>query len=238
MNYVYIANWKMNLSFQQSINFCTVNSDALQQLATTADIILCPSFDALAPVTQILKHTDIAIGAQNCSEHKSGAYTGEVSAQSLAEIGAKYCIVGHSEQRMYHHETTENIIKKIELLCINNITPIICIGETQQEFETNQTFTVLTEQLKPILNVTCPPKLVIAYEPIWSIGTGIIPEQKQLIAVFEWLAQQVHTSTQLLYGGSVNQDNIAELKKLPPINGFLIGGASADFEQLKKIISL
>ena len=154
MKYLYVANWKMNLSFQQSINFCTNNSDALKQLSSAADIVLCPSFDALAPITQIFKNTNIAIGAQNCSEHKSGAYTGEVSALSLTELGVKYCIIGHSERRMYHHETTENIIKKIELLYANNITPIICIGETQQEFENNQTLMVLTEQLKPILNVS------------------------------------------------------------------------------------
>src|SRR6266404_3252729 len=167
MKYLYVANWKMNLSFQQSINFCTHNSDALQKLATTADIVLCPSFDALAPITQYFKNSSIAIGAQNCSEHKSGAYTGEVSAQSLAEIGIKYCIVGHSEQRIYHHETTESITKKIELLYANNITPIICIGETQQEFENNQTLMVLTEQLKPIfLGTNVPSNVIIAYEPV------------------------------------------------------------------------
>ncbi len=249
MPYLYVANWKMNLSFTQSINFCKNNLDALQQLSSdTTDIVLCPSFIALAPIAEIFKNHSIAIGAQDCSEHESGAYTGEVSAVSLAEIGIKYCIVGHSERRMYHHETTEKIVKKIKLLYADTIIPIICIGEAQEYFEYKKTYTILTEQLEPILTTIAQQQehskhLIIAYEPIWSIGTGIIPTPQQLTAVCAWITEHIklhlpdHTM-QLLYGGSVNQNNIATLKKIPPINGFLIGGASTDFEQFKKIITL
>lgn len=246
--YLYVANWKMNLSFNQSITFCTHNNKALQQLATTAEIVLSPSFDVIAPVSNILKNTNVIIGAQNCSEHITGAYTGEVSAISLAEIGVKYCIVGHSERRIYYNETTEKIIKKIYLLYATNIVPIICIGETQNDYLNNKTYVILTEQLHPIVDAIGQQeekykKIIIAYEPIWSIGTGIVPDQQQLDSVFAWLSNFIHTQLpdydlQLLYGGSVNQHNITTLKKTPHINGFLIGGASSDFEQFKNIITL
>src|SRR5438445_1360199 len=115
MRYLYIANWKMNMSVSKSTAFCSQNYNKLQQLSANADIVLCPSFVALVPVIEIVKNSAIAIGAQNCSEHSLGAYTGEVSALSLTEIGVTYCIVGHSERRLYHNETTEAIIKKIYL---------------------------------------------------------------------------------------------------------------------------
>ena len=249
MNYLYIANWKMNMTFNQSINFCKNSGDALQQLASSAaDIVICPSFVAIAPIVTIFKNSAIAIGAQQCSEHALGAYTGEVSALALAEVGVTYCIVGHSERRLYYGETTESIIKKIYLLYASNIVPIICIGESHKHFINKKTFEILTEQLNPILAAIAQQKqkqnrIIIAYEPIFSIGTGIIPEQEQLTTVFTWLAELVHLqlpdhTIQLLYGGSVNQSNSTELKTIPPINGFLIGGASTDFEQLKNIITL
>jgi triosephosphate isomerase len=237
----------MNLSFNQSITFCTQNKDALQQLTSTADIILCPAFDAIAPISNTFKNTNINIGAQNCSEHATGSYTGEVSAISLAEIGVTYCIVGHNERRMHYHETTEGIIKKIYLLYATNIIPIVCIGETHHDFANNTTFDVLTEQLQPIIDAIREQKekikkIIIAYEPVWAIGTSVIPEQQQLNSVFSWLSDFTHTQLpdydiQLLYGGSVNQNNVATLKKTPHINGFLIGGASTDFEQFKNIVT-
>ncbi|HLW72997.1 MAG TPA: triose-phosphate isomerase [Candidatus Babeliales bacterium] len=247
MKYIYVANWKMNLSFNQSISFCTNNINALQQLSNnTAHIVICPSFDAIASITDIFKQSSIAIGAQNCSEHSSGAYTGEVSVQSLADIGITYCLVGHSERRMYYGDTTEKIMKKIDLLLRNNIVPIICIGETQEDFLNKKTFTTLTQQLEPIiqsLSTSNYQQVIIAYEPIWSIGTGIIPTIEQLTATFLWLAERIQLSLpnqniQLLYGGSVSKNNSAALKKIPHITGFLIGGASTDFEQLKNIIIL
>jgi triosephosphate isomerase (TIM) len=249
MKYLYVANWKMNLSFDQSISFCKNNHDALQQIPNNvAEIVICPSFVAIAPIAEIFKNSPIAIGAQDCSEHSLGAYTGETSALSLAEVGVTYCIVGHSERRMYYGETTETIIKKIYLLYATNIMPIICIGETHEDFANKKTFNVLTEQLSPILAAIAQQQekrkeIIIAYEPVWAIGTGIVPTLEQLTTVFEWITKQIALqlsgyTIHLLYGGSVNQSNIAELKKTPPINGFLIGGASTDFEQFKKIITL
>ena len=244
----------MNLSFDESIDYCNSYGNALQKLSdSAAKIIICPSFVALAPMATLLKNSTITLGAQNCSEHEFGAYTGEVSALSIAQTGATYCIVGHSEQRIYHNETTEKIINKIKLLHRHNITPIICIGETEKDFLSNQTLTALAQQLEPILitfdnrpyyakatkglSEDGQKSIIIAYEPVWSIGTNTIPTPEQLTKVFTWLQLQLHGHTiQLLYGGSVNPNNIVELKKIPLINGFLIGGASTDFEELKKII--
>jgi triosephosphate isomerase (TIM) len=244
MKHLYVANWKMNMTYRKSIDFCIQNSEQLKILASNATIVLCPSFIALAPIVEIFKNTAIAIGAQNCSEYATGSHTGEVSAQSLAEVGVTYCFVGHQERRKYFGETTEIIIKKIDLLLTHNITPIICIGETQEHFDNKATFTVLTEQLKPIienLNQSHKP-IIIAYDPVWSIGTGIIPENSYLEEVFTWIIKllqthALHSSVQLFYGGSVNEQTIIQLKKVPHINGFLIGGASIDFARFKKIIT-
>lgn len=243
MKYTYIANWKMNLSYHESINYCIQNRNQLQALSEFAHIILCPSFVGLAPIIEVFKNTPISIGAQNCSEFASGSYTGEISAQSLAEIGATQCFVGHSERRMYFGETTDIIIKKINLLLDNNIQPIICVGETQEQYEAKATLTVLAEQLKPIMeNIKkTPTPLIIAYEPMWSIGTGIAPENSYLEEVFAWMRKIIemysreHTA-QLFYGGSVTEKNIAQLKTISTIDGFLVGKASTDFKQFSDII--
>lgn len=246
MNYLYVANWKMNMSVSKSIDFCSQNYDALEQLSRNADIVICPSLIALVPVINALNGCNIAVGAQNCSDQSTGAYTGEVSVQSLAEIGVTYCIVGHSEQRINYGETTEKIIKKTYLLYAANILPIICIGETHEDFLNKKTFNVLTEQLNPILTAIAQQQghskhLIIAYEPVWAIGTNIIPTPEQLAAIFTWITEQIklhlpeHT-IQLLYGGGVSSANINQLKTIPHINGFLIGSASTNFEQFSKII--
>lgn len=233
----------MNLSYHESLQFCDSNKQELAQLASTHNIVLCPSFVALAPMVDILKNAPVAIGAQNCSEYQSGPHTGEVSAQSLAEAGATYCFVGHSERRRYFGETTDIIIKKIDMLHVNNIMPIICIGESQKHFENQATFTVLSEQIKPIIESAQYKNkpFLIAYEPVWSIGSGVIPENSYLEEVFAWLTKLIQShapqcKTQLFYGGSVTAKNIHQLKKIKNVDGFLIGGASTDFQELKRII--
>lgn len=243
MKYTYIANWKMNLSYAESIDYSIHNQHQLKALSQDGNIILCPSFVALAPIIEIFKNSTVSIGAQTCSEYQSGSYTGEVSAQSLAEMGVTHCFVGHSERRIYFRETTDKIIKKTNLLLENNIQPIICIGETQEQFEQNATLTILTEQLRPIIESiqhTDKP-FMIAYEPIWSIGTGVVPESSYLEEVFEWLrkltrSHRSHYSIQLLYGGSVTEKNISLLKKISHIDGFLIGNASTRIDEFARII--
>jgi triosephosphate isomerase (TIM) len=247
MNYIYIANWKMNLSFNQSISFCTQHSTALQQLAhNNATIIICPSFVALASVAELFKKSSIAVGAQNCSHYEQGAYTGEVSAQSLAQAGATYCIIGHSERRTYFNETNTIIAQKTTLLMAHAIQPIICIGETKTDFESKKVHAILTQQLEPLFTaiqrsvITIP--LIIAYEPVWSIGTGIIPEYSYLKNIFGWLKETIthnlpNHKVHLIYGGSVNPTNSIELKKIPFIEGFLIGSASTNFNEFADIIT-
>lgn len=233
----------MNMPYGKSLDFCHRYKNQLITLAQSADIVLCPQFLVLASMSEIFRNTSIAIGAQNCSEYETGSYTGEISSQSLAEIGIRYCIVGHSERRMLFGETNPTIAKKIVLLLQHNITPILCIGETKEQFENKGTCTVLNEQLKPILQSLTPniQSIIIAYEPVWSIGTGIVPEITYLEEVFSWITKIAHhyaphCTIQLLYGGSITEKNSAQLKKIPHINGFLIGGASIDFEQFSLII--
>ena len=243
--YTYIANWKMNFSFDESINFCKTYKNDLEQLASqNISFILCPTFVALAPITEIFKNTAIKIGAQDCSKYKSGSFTGETSVQSLAEIGITHCFLGHSERRIYFGENIQDILKKMILLFSYNIQPIICIGETKEHFENAATFTVLAEQLRLIIEYAqkAQKNIIIAYEPVWSIGNNIVPENSYLEEVFAWIIKFINSHTPqldalLLYGGSVNEHNIEQLKQIPHINGFLIGGASTQFEKLRKIIS-
>jgi triosephosphate isomerase (TIM) len=240
MKYLYVANWKMNLSYRKSLDFCTQNLAHLNLLSKSAKIIICPSLVALAPIIEIFKNSAIKIGAQNCSAYKAGSYTGEVSAQDLKEAGASYCIIGHSERRIYFGETTQDILTKIELLYTNNIMPIICIGETQEDFLHKKTIAALQQQLEPILTKIIQQKyehVIIAYEPFWAIGTGIIPEDTYLEEIFRWLKNHVSNhKAHLLYGGSINTTNINQLKTIEHIDGFLIGGASTDFGEFKNLI--
>jgi triosephosphate isomerase len=231
------------MSFNNSINFCTKNFNALKQLSQNADIVLCPSYVALTSVINLIKGSTVSVGAQNCCEYESGAYTGEISVSSLKEINITYCIIGHSERRIYHNETTETIIKKMELLFTHNIQPIICIGETKQDFICKKTYAILVKQIEPLISIIQQynKDVIITYEPVWSIGTGIIPEPTILQENFAWLRQLLssklpNNTIKLLYGGSVNSNNISQLKNIKYIDGFLIGGASTQYEEFEKII--
>lgn len=249
--FLYIANWKMNSSFEQSLTFCTHNQPALLQLSAYPDttLVIAPSFPALHAIAQLFANSALHVSAQNCSEYMHGAYTGQVDAPSLAQVGCTYCIIGHSEARAYYGETNEQIGKKVNCLLEQNITPIICIGETKTEYEQNNTYALLEQQLLPIRKMLTSEALtahthnacIIAYEPIWAIGTGITPPTDYLTAVFAWLRDYCvrhlpNTQITFLYGGSVDENNAAQLKAVAGINGFLIGSASLDFQKLQKII--
>lgn len=242
-SFLYVANWKMNSSFEQSLAFCTSNKDALAQLSAhpNVQLVLCPSFPVLYPIAQLFTNSSLAIGAQNCSEHAHGAYTGQVDALSLAQVGCTYCIVGHSEVRALG-ETNEQIGNKITRLREQNMVPIVCIGETKTDYEQGKTYALLEEQLMSVCKTMHANDMcVIAYEPVWAIGANITPSPEHLTKVFSWLrnycANHLPDMTiQLLYGGSVNENDAAELKKIPHIDGFLIGGASFDFQKLQKIV--
>ena len=208
--------------------------EELKTVETTETIILCPTFLNISMVS----NSNIKLGSQNVSASDNGAYTGEISASQLKSYQVEYAIVGHSERREYQRETNEEINKKIKQLYKNDITPILCIGETLEERKQNKVNEVLEEELTIAtrdLTEEEKKRLIIAYEPIWSIGTGVIPTNEQIEEVFQEIKRLVPASY-ILYGGSANEENIDQLKQIPSINGYLLGGLSLKVDKLKVFI--
>lgn len=230
----FVANLKMQLPFHSAIDFVKTNITALDTLShlPEKEIILCPSFTELYPITLLTSDTRIQIGAQNVSAFAQGAYTGQISAISLAEIGCTYCIIGHSEARTYLHETNEDIAQKAAQLFAQGITPIICVDETIFESQCIELFELLIQ--------TDPEQeYIIAYEPINAIGTGNVPSIEHLSKVFAKLNTLCKTHSnpfRLLYGGSVHPENAAQLLTIEHIDGLLIGGASLKIESFEAIV--
>lgn len=247
-HYSIVANWKMYFSFQQAIGWLQQHKIKLEDIIIEKEHtgIICPSFEVLSNAYSILKDTSIALGAQDCSSCSLGAHTGQVAAQSLAQLGCGYCIIGHSEQRANACQTNNNIAQKLEKLLENSIKPIICIGETAKEYQNKKSLSIVSEQLRFIRELLenknfTNQKILIAYEPIWSIGTGNLPSSEHLIlmltAIKEHLSEVLSPeSIVLLYGGSVSGAVMDMLKTIDLIDGFLIGKASTDFQELKKIV--
>jgi triosephosphate isomerase len=232
-----VGNWKMNGSH-------AANAELLAGLKAAgpwvADVAVCAPFPYLAEVALTLQGGPIAWGAQDCSAHESGAYTGEVSAPMLAELGCRYVIVGHSERRANHAESDQLVADKAKAALAHRLTPIVCVGETLAEREAGQTNEVVKRQMSAAIHTIghCVPQLVIAYEPVWAIGTGRTATPAQAQEVHALLRAQLQAATphagdmRILYGGSVKADNAAALFDQPDIDGGLIGGASlkaADF---------
>lgn len=255
--FLFVANWKMNMPLKAARAFVVDNCAQLHKIAqadASKTIVLCPSFVSLGVVYATISSTAIKMGAQDCSPHESGAYTGEVDALSLRQAGCSYAIVGHSERRAYFGETDEVVAKKVEQLLDCSIEPIVCIGETQHEYENKQTFELLARQLRPVLHVwvskmssgeAIPDYMTIAYEPVWSIGTGLVPDAHYLTQVFDWIVNECERSApelskhvRLLYGGSVSEHNASEILRIPFVGGLLIGGASLDFQKFQNIVLL
>lgn len=239
---LFIANWKMYKTYDEAISFAKDHHEELVSLSKNGNqIIISPSFLCLDQFCKIFKGSSVSICAQNCSTKQSGPYTGEVDAPSLAQIGCQYTIVGHSERRHLFYETSYDIAAKIELLFQNKIVPIICIGETIATYLKGDTVNVLREQLESILFITKQYSLAycIAYEPVWAIGTGKTPNSQELTDIFQWLSETVNDpKCTFLYGGSADEKNSAFLLQIPHVGGLLIGGASCNFQTLKKIVSL
>jgi len=241
----------MQFSFDETLQFCEANIDDLIALDASSahQFVLCPSFVSLYPVYKFLQGTSIGVGAQSCSSYQKGAYTGEVSAESLAQLGCSYCIIGHSERRSHLHETNEDIAAKAVQLVAFGLKPIICIGENREQYDRKKTISVIKEQLKPVVSQLnslerVPSSLFIAYEPVWSIGTGEVPPIGHLEETFRALVEQCSldlpdtVTCTFLYGGSVNETTIQSIATVDWINGFLIGGASLDFPKFKNMIQL
>ncbi len=215
------------------------NQPLLQQLVAGAghqtlksDVVVCVPHPYLSQVQQALQVSGITWGAQNMSAFSHGAYTGEVSADMLLDFGCQWVLLGHSERRTLFSESDVDVLAKTKAALAAGITPVICIGETEQEYSDGQTEAVVSRQLQPILKLAPEllKKVVIAYEPVWAIGTGksATPEQAQKVHAYirGLLAQHQAEAVRVLYGGSVNADNVQALFSMPDIDGALVGGAS------------
>jgi len=226
-----VGNWKMHGSR-------AANGQLLAGLKEAgpwnADVAVCVPFPYIAETALALTGSAIAYGAQDCSAHEQGAYTGEVSSAMLSDIGCRYVIVGHSERRAYHAESDQLVADKAKAALAHGVTPIVCVGETRAEREAEQTEAVVKRQLAAVIHTLghCCGEMVVAYEPVWAIGTGLTATPAQAQAVHAVLRAQLHAATdrsgvmRILYGGSVKADNAAELFAQADIDGGLIGGAS------------
>jgi triosephosphate isomerase len=204
--------------------------------AAAAEVVLCPPYPYLEQVGRRLAGTALALGAQNTSEHAQGAFTGEVSAAMLKDAGCRYVIVGHSERRQVYQETDAQVAAKFAAAQAAGLTPILCVGETLEEREAGRTEEVVARQLAAVLNEADFGNAVLAYEPVWAIGTGrnATPEQAQ--AVHAFLRRKLSAETRILYGGSVKAANAAALFAMPDVDGGLIGGASLAANEFIEIV--
>ena len=221
---IIVANWKMNGSEKLLKEFSSLSQKKPN------DIIICPPFTLLASAKALLPYY-IKIGAQNCSEEDNGAFTGEISASMLRESHVSYVIIGHSERRALYRETDEVILKKVESVIKNELTPIVCIGETLSEKKANKTLEVLEKQIDAsITRVNTHTRLIVAYEPIWAIGTGLTPNEDEIWEthhhIKEKLSQYFNTEIPVLYGGSANAENCSKIISIENVDGLLVGGAS------------
>ena len=237
--------WKMNKNLQEGVALATELKEIVSN--PNCEVIIGTPFIHLATVSELLKDSVIKVSAENCADKASGAYTGEVSAEMVKSTGAEYCILGHSERRAYYGETYEILKEKVQLALANDLKPIFCIGEVKEEREAGKQNEVVKAQLEgSVFNLSAEDfgKIVLAYEPVWAIGTGLTatPEQAQEIHAYirglvaEKYGNEVADNCTILYGGSCNAKNAAGLFANPDIDGGLIGGASLKAEDFKAII--
>jgi triosephosphate isomerase (TIM) len=240
------GNWKMFKTVQEAVVFVK-ECRTLVKDATGVEIVLAPPFTALHAVAEAARNTNIGVAAQNLHWEREGAFTGEVSAGMVKEAGAEYAIIGHSERRRLFGDTDETVNRKTLAAIGVGLTPIVCIGETLQERETNDTFTVIERQLKGGLESLSAPQiadLVLAYEPVWAIGTGRTATAAQAQEVHEhvrnrlrqWFGAEAADRCHVLYGGSVKPSNIRELLDQPDVDGALIGGASLEVDGFAQMV--
>lgn len=240
------GNWKLNKTIKEAIELVTLLKRKLGDIQLV-DVVVCPVYTALSEVADALDGSGIGLGAQDLYWEEKGAFTGEVSASLIKDAGANFVVIGHSERRQFFHETDETVNRKTRAAMKAGLTPIVCVGETLKEREANRTIQVLGTQFKgSFLNFTAEEmgKLVIAYEPVWAIGTGKVatPQQaeeahaflrKEIVRAF---GEEVAKDLRILYGGSVKPDNIATLMSEPDIDGALVGGASLEADSFADIV--
>jgi triosephosphate isomerase len=244
--YLIAGNWKMNKTTGESIELAQKLVESLKDV-NDRDILICPPFTALYSVYQVIKGTNIKLGAQDVFYENSGAFTGEISPIMLKDVGCEYVIIGHSERRHIIGETDELINKKIKAAINNGLKTILCVGELLEEREAGKTLEVVKTQLEKGLNGVSKEEMkniVIAYEPVWAIGTGKTakPEDAQEVHAYirellsKLYSKEIADETIIQYGGSVKASNIDSLMAMPDIDGALVGGASLVAEEFTRIV--
>ncbi len=240
----YIANWKMNKNVSEGLDFIE-NFLSEYKKSYDTDIVICPSIITLSKLDSINKVQNfeaISFGAQNVNDHEEGAFTGEVCANMLKDLICSYCIVGHSERRSNYKETNANINNKIKLLIKSNIIPILCVGESWDQKESKTSNEAISNQLKHCLEDVPVSDIIIAYEPIWAIGSGQSANVQDISDMNNVIKKQMNKlgymddQFYILYGGSVDINNVKVLRTADYINGFLIGGASLELDNFLELI--
>jgi len=240
------GNWKMNKTLQEGIALAKEVNEVLANDKPNCDVIICTPFIHLASVVPVVDAAKIGVGAENCADKESGAYTGEVSASMVASTGAKYVILGHSERRAYYGETVETLKPKVQLALANGLTPIFCVGEVLEEREANKQEEIVAAQLESVFELSAEDfsKVIVAYEPVWAIGTGKTASTDQAEEIHKFIRsviakkynEAVAENTSILYGGSCKPSNAKELFAQPDVDGGLIGGAALKADDFKGII--
>ena len=240
------GNWKMFKTVREAVRFVTDLKARVSEV-TGVDVVVAPTFPALQAVAAVLEGSRIGVAAQNLHWEREGAFTGEVSASMIRDAGAQWVIVGHSERRTLFGDTDETVNRKVRAAITATLTPIVCIGETLQEREANRTLEILDRQIKAGLDGVTGSELaalVVAYEPVWAIGTGrtATPAEAQQAhehirtRLTQWFGLDAASRCRVLYGGSVKPDNIAALMAQPDVDGALVGGASLDADGFTLIV--
>lgn len=237
------GNWKMNGS--AATNEALVKALVAGSAQASCLVAVCVPAPYLAQVQTLVSHSAIALGAQDVSQHESGAFTGEVSATMLKDFGTRYCLVGHSERRQYHGESDSVVAVKAQRALAAGITPVVCVGETLAEREAGRTEEVVKRQLAAVIHTNghCISEIAVAYEPVWAIGTGKTASPEEAQRVHAVLRAQLRAATEhadrvhILYGGSMNAANAAQLLAQPDIDGGLVGGASLKAPDFLSIIA-
>lgn len=237
MRKVIIAgNWKMYKTQAESLEFLKAFLDTIAETPDDREIVLCVPFTDLGVMSKSLHGTRVQLGAQNVHWEVAGAFTGEIAAPMLLELGVRYVIIGHSERRQYFGETDETVNLRLKAAQQHGLIPILCVGETKQQRDAGETEAVISGQLEKDLEGIDRERLVIAYEPIWAIGTGDTCESIEADRIIGLIRKQVQNpDLSILYGGSVKPGNIDEIMAQPEVDGALVGGASlspADFSRL------
>ncbi len=240
------GNWKMYKTVREAVE--TARELVQFTAAENVDVMIAPPFTALAPVAEVVRGTSVALGAQNLFWKNEGAYTGEISPVMLSDIGCRYAIIGHSERRQYFGDTDESVNAKIRAALQHQLIPVFCVGETETQREAKETFSVLDKQvtkgLEGFSSEALSGLLVVAYEPVWAIGTGKTATIDQVQEVHAFLRSLVEKrfdnllakTVRILYGGSVKPDNVTEIMNMPDVDGALVGGASLSAKGFNSII--